>query len=139
MLLDSSVGFKHVTQEHHVCALSTELFKLTKPLNLIPLRENYLTLRSQPQPCNYLQRTLSPYLRRKMLKRIHEMGFNSVTRLTAKILIKKKKSQEDLSARHFSNNIQMKGFQWHFCKIKKSTCIIYILLKPFSGRPNHYL
>ena len=46
MLLDSSVSFKYVTQDHHVCVLSTELFKLTKPLNIISLRENYLTLRS---------------------------------------------------------------------------------------------
>ena len=61
------------------------------------------------------------------------MGFNSITRLAAQILIKKK-SQEHLSSRLFSKNTQMKGFQRYFSKIKKSMCTTYILLQPFLSQ-----
>ena len=82
-----------------------------------------------------------PYLKRKMLKRIHKMGFNSRTRLAAQILIKKKKKegQEHLSARLFSKNTQMKGFRRYFHKINKSMCTLIhsSAALSLSGRPNH--
>lgn len=55
-----------------------------------------------------------------MLKRIHEMGFNSVTRLTAKILIKKNKKAKKTYPQGISAIIyRWRAFNGIFVKLRK--------------------
>ena len=77
-----------------------------------------------------------PYLKRKMLKRIHKMGFNSRTRLAAQILIKKKKKKaKNIYLQGFSARIhRWRAFEGIFIKLIKACAHLYTLLQPFLSQ-----